>query len=217
MLYSSEYYIRILLLKADLNSTFSSVIVQYRTLPYSLLSNCWTQITLHVKKIIRQWNNIGASMRNRALLAKALLQSRCYYLLDGNGILTQVLRKLSNSIQRFVRGKFSLTPYSILAAPVSEGGLDCPSLIDRKLAYDAKFISDLITLPSNTLWKDWMRADLFLASSYTRGKSDSIPVYPLVQQSFTMLKLLEPRVRQAIASCIKLGYNIQCAFPSTAA
>ena len=176
----------------------------------------WTQIALHVRKIIRQWNNIGASMCNRALLAKALLQSRCYYLLDGNGIPNKMLRSLSNTIQRFVRGKFSLAPYSILAAPVSEGGLDCPSLIDRKLAYNAKFISDLITLPSNTLWKDWTRADLFLASSYTRGRTDSMPVYPLVQQSFTTLKLLEPRVRQAITSCMKLGYNIQCAFPSTA-
>ena len=44
-----------------------------------------------------------------------------------------------------------------------------------------------------------------------------MPVYPLVQQSFTTLKLLEPHVRQAFISCLKLGYNIQCAFPSTAA
>ena len=46
----------------------------------------WTQISLHISHLIRQWNAIGASQRNRVLLAKALLLSRCYYLLDSNGI-----------------------------------------------------------------------------------------------------------------------------------
>ena len=35
----------------------------------------WEQIYSHIKKIVRQWNAIGASLLNRALLAKALLLS----------------------------------------------------------------------------------------------------------------------------------------------
>ena len=65
-------------------------------------SDCWEQIYSHIKKIICQWNAIGASLLNRALLAKALLLSRCYYLLDCNGIPSKLLNKINNSICRFV-------------------------------------------------------------------------------------------------------------------
>jgi hypothetical protein len=51
-----------------------------------LASARWDQIYSHIKKIIRQWNAIGASARNRTILAKALLLSRCSYLMDCNGI-----------------------------------------------------------------------------------------------------------------------------------
>ena len=62
----------------------------------------WEQIYSHIKKIIHQWNAIGASLLNRALLAKALLLSRCYYLLDCNGIPTKLLNKITSTICRFV-------------------------------------------------------------------------------------------------------------------
>ena len=88
----------------------------------------WKQIADHISKIIRQWKAIGASMRNRIVLAKALMMSRCYYLYDGNGAPPSVLKHISQSILGFVRGRFSCAPYSILSAPLREGGLDCPSL-----------------------------------------------------------------------------------------
>ena len=62
----------------------------------------WEQIYSHIKKIVRQWNAIGASLLNRALLAKALLLSRCYYLLDCNGIPTKLLNKITSTICCFV-------------------------------------------------------------------------------------------------------------------
>ena len=46
----------------------------------------WSQISDQIYRLIRQWQAIGASLPNRVLLAKALMQSRCYYLLDGNSI-----------------------------------------------------------------------------------------------------------------------------------
>ena len=46
----------------------------------------WKQILAHIKKLASQWNGIGASVLNRVLLAKALMLSRCYYLMDGNSI-----------------------------------------------------------------------------------------------------------------------------------
>jgi len=62
----------------------------------------WAQIHRHNTRLIKQWRAIGASVQNRALLAKALLQSRCYHLLDGNGIHPSTLRKMSQQIQNFV-------------------------------------------------------------------------------------------------------------------
>jgi len=81
----------------------------------------WVQIYSHIKKIIRQWNAIGASLLNRALLAKALLLSRCYYLLDCNGIPAPLLNKITNSICRFVCGLYLHMPYSFLSAPLPQG------------------------------------------------------------------------------------------------
>ena len=58
----------------------------------------WDQIYSHIKKIVCQWNAIGASLLNCALLAKALLLSRCYYLLDCNGIPTKLLNKITSTV-----------------------------------------------------------------------------------------------------------------------
>ena len=178
----------------------------------------WRQIADHISKIIRQWKAIGASMRNRVVLAKALMMSRCYYLYDGNGAPPSVLRRISQSILGFVRGRFSCAPYSILSAPLREGGLDCPSLIHCCQAYDAKFIGDLISAPLDVPWKVWTMADLRQASlSSAAPNPSSWHPNPLTQHAFLTLRKLDPRVRQSIVTLRSLGYNIQCAFPSSEA
>ena len=151
----------------------------------------WEQIYSHIKKIICQWNAIGASLLNRALLAKALLLSRCYYLLDCNGIPAKILGKINSAVCHFVCGPFSHLPYTFLSAPLSSGGLNCPSLRERKLAYDTKFISDLISSPLDIAWKQWTQADLSTASSKP-GKLPGININPLLQCSIVKLSDLEP-------------------------
>ena len=76
----------------------------------------WLQIDAHIKKIILQWQAIGALVRNRSLLAKALMLSRCHFLMDGNGIPPNMLRKISNKIMSFICGKFSAMAYNTLEA-----------------------------------------------------------------------------------------------------
>ena len=173
----------------------------------------WSQIYSHIRKIVRQWNAIGASLLNRALLAKALLLSRCYYLLDCNGIPRPLLNKINSAICRFVRGPYSHMPYSFLSAPLSHGGLNCPSFKERKLAYDAKFIGDLISSPQDVAWKLWTHADLSDATSKP-GKTPGIHMNPLLQHGIVKLSDLEPRLRHAYTSCRTLRYDISCAFPS---
>jgi len=150
------------------------------------------------------------------LLAKALLLSRCYYLLDCNGIPAPMLNKITNSVCRFVRGPYSHMPYSFLSAPLSRGGLNCPSLKERKLAYDAKFMGDLISEPLNLPWKAWAHTDLSCASSKP-GKLPGTDLNPLLQRSMVRLSSLEPRLRHAYVSCRVLRYDVSCAFPSLAA
>ena len=137
----------------------------------------WKQILAHIKKLASQWNGIGASLLNRVLLAKALMLSRCYYLLDGNSIPPAILRKISNVIQRFVRGSYSTAPYSLLEAPLTSGGLNCPSLVTRKLAYDAKFFSDLISGPADAPWRAWTFADLDRASVFCNKTNPFLPLF----------------------------------------
>ena len=176
----------------------------------------WEQIYSHIKKIVRQWNAISASLLNCALLAKALLLSRCYYLLDCNGIPTKLLNQINSTVCRFVRGTYSHLPYAFLSAPLASGGLNCPSLKEWKLAYDAKFISDLISSPFDVNWKLWTMADLSAASSKP-GKIPGLSINPLLQRSIVKLSDLEPRVRHAYVSCRALRYDVSCAFPSMAA
>jgi ribonuclease HI len=181
-----------------------------------LASARWDQIYSHIKKIICQWNAIGTSACNRTVLAKALLLSCCSYLMDCNGIPHPLLHKINNTICRFVRGRFSNAPFSILSAPLVRGGMNCPSLKERKLAYDAKFMGDLISLPLDLPWKDWTHMDLLLAST-NPSRQDGVHLNPLLQLSVTKLSSLEPRVRSAFVSCRDLRYDISCAFPSLAA
>ena len=179
-------------------------------------SDQWEQIYSHIRKIIRQWNAIRASLLNCALLAKALLLSQCYYLLDCNGIPAKLLNKINNVICCFIRGSYSHLPYSFISAPLSMGGLNCPSLKEWKLAYDTKFVGDLISSPFDTSWKLWTMANLSAASSKP-GKQPGPNINPLLQCSIVKLSDLEPRVRHAYISCQSLRYDVSCAFPSMAA
>src|SRR5258706_2162299 len=180
----------------------------------------WKQITSHIKKLVSQWTSIGASILNRVVLAKALMMSRCYYLLDGNSIPPSALRKLNNVIHRFVRGSYSSAPYRLLESPLSEAGLNCPSLHSRMLAYDAKFISDLISGPASTPWRAWTFADLALASVFNSSSKKQAfpgPFNPLLQSCHCRYTMLQPRVRAAWKSIRRLRYDIRCSFPSAAA
>jgi hypothetical protein len=94
--------------------------------------------------------------------------------------------------------------------------MNCPSLKERKLAYDAKFMGDLISLPLDLPWKDWTHMDLLLAST-NPSRQDGVHLNPLLQLSVTKLSSLEPRVKSAFVSCRDLRYDISCAFPSLAA
>ena len=177
----------------------------------------WKQILAHIKLIVRQWNSVGASIMNRVLLAKALLLSRCYYLLDGNGIPPVMLRKINNVIQRFVRGTYSSAPYCILEPPLRDGGLNCPSLRSRALAYDAKFFSDLISGDQHVAWKVWTMADLDQASVFnSSSRKEAFPgrLNPLLQSCHCRYTMLEPHVRDTWKSLRSLRYDVRCSFPS---
>jgi len=175
----------------------------------------WSQIHKHNTRLIRQWRAIGASVRNRALLAKALLQSRCYHLLDGNGIPPSTLRKMSQQIQNFVRGPFSVMPFDVLEAPLAEGGLGCPSLAHRKEAYDLRFLSHLVSGPQQTLWKVWTWAGLRAASS-TNNTAKIVGLNPFLQRAYTRPSVLEPRLRQAFLTAKKYGLDLRCQAPPLA-
>ena len=175
----------------------------------------WAQIHKHNTRLMRQWRAIRASMQNRALLAKALLQSRCYHLLDGNGIHPSTLWKLSQQIQNFVRGLFSVMPFDVLEAPVEEGGLNCPSLAHRKEAYDLRFLSHLISGPQRPLWKVWMWAGLWAATS-TSNRADIVGLNPFLQRAYTRPTVLEARLWQAFLTAKKYGLDLRCQAPPLA-
>ena len=172
----------------------------------------WAQIARHNARLMRQWRAIGASVQNRALLAKVLLQSRCYHLLDGNGIPSSTLRKMSQQIQNFVRGSFSTMPFDTLAAPLKEGGLNCPSLHHRKEAYDLRFLSHLISGPQQVLWKEWTWAGLRMASS-TNKSAKITGLNPFLQRAYTRPSVLEPWLRQAFLTAKKYGLDLRCQAP----
>ena len=179
-------------------------------------SDRWSQIDKHVKKIISQWRAIGASARNRSLLAKALMLSRCHFLMDGNGIPPGMLNKIGNKIMNFVRGKFSAMAYKTLEAPLAEGGLNTPSLATRKMATDLKFLSDLVTGDQTVPWKQWTWMDLKMASTSSRAGTYG-GLNPFLQQAHTMPSLLQSRVSQAFLTARKFGLDMVCAAPSIAA
>jgi len=100
-----------------------------------------------------------------------------------------------------------------------EGGLNCPSLVHRKAAYDAKFIMDLVSRPADTPWKAWTMVDLEHASAHSRSWKSTLEttVNPLMQHAYITLKLLEPQVRAAFLAARALWYNTDRCFPSVSA
>ena len=176
----------------------------------------WEQIDKHIKKIISQWRAIGASARNRSILAKALMLSRCHFLMDGNGIPPCMLSRIGNKIMSFVRGKFSAMAYKTLEAPLEEGGLNTPSLATRKMAADLKFLSDLVSGDQRVPWKQWTWMDLKMASTSSRAGTHG-GLNPFLQQAYTKPSLLQGRVSQAFLTARKFGLDMVCAAPSPAA
>jgi len=179
-------------------------------------SDRWVQIDKHIKKIISQWRAIGASARNRSLLAKALMLSRCHFLMDGNGIPPNMLNRIGNKIMNFVRGKFSAMAYRTLEAPLAEGGLNTPSLAAQKMAADLKFLSDLVTGDQRVPWKQWTWMDLKMASTSSRAGTHG-GLNPFLQQAHTMPSLLQSRVSQAFLTARRFGLDLVSAAPSIAA
>ena len=197
-------------------------------------SDRWAQLLDHIRYLIHQWVSIGASLPNRVIIAKALLLSRCYWLLDGNGIPPSFLRKISSVILHFVRGRFSSAPYSLLESPLSLGGVNCPSLSSRKVAYDLKFLSDLFSGPSDSLWRAWASYDIALSSSTSKSSLPSgtagpdaaawlvrpfgggLPhpvLRPFLQDTHTRSSSLSDRLCQAFESARSVGADPRCPFP----
>jgi len=173
----------------------------------------WKQVERHVSKLIWQWTAIGASVQNRCVLAKALMQSRCYHLLDGNSIPTRTLNKISRKISGFVRGRFSAESYDTLEAPLNEGGLNCPSLVTRKRAYDLRFLSHLVSGSRQAPWQIWTWKDLSLAT-FSNTHLENSGLNPFLQLAFTKVSLLEPRVAQAFRTARQFGLDLDSCAPS---
>ena len=184
--------------------------------PPGCTSHRWLTIEKHIRSLTAQWTSIGTSILNRVLLAKALMQSRCFYLLDGNSIPLPSLRRINGIIMRFVRGRNSCMAYLQLEAPLALGGVNCPSLITKKRAYDLKFLGDLISGDSSIPWKKWTMR--MILDSTSRDASGSGPrLHPFLQLSHTGVSSLHERVRAAFATARFVGVDVDCCFPSRAA
>lgn len=170
----------------------------------------WSQISDHVSHLICQWQAIGTLLPNRVLLAKALMQSHCYYLLDGNSIPNPVLQKLSNKIMHFVCSPFSRMPYSFLEAPLASGSANCPSLISQKAAYDLKFLSDLISGPPSPLWKIWTMHDLHVFSP----SSQHLDNLHLLQKAYTRPTQLNNHLSSTFLAAQHISLDLRTCFPS---
>jgi len=176
----------------------------------------WSQVDSHIGRIIRQWRAIGASAQNRSVLAKALMLSRCHFLLDGNGIPAYWRNRIGGKIQRFVRGNMSSMAYRTLEAPIEEGGINCPSLTTRQEACDLRFLSELVSGPQKVPWKRWVWKDVKLASfTCVTGKESGLN--PFLQRAHVKPSLLQDRVRQAFLTARRVGLDLSCAAPSQAA
>ena len=175
-------------------------------------SDRWSQFYDHISRLIKQWNAIGASLPNRVLLAKALLMSRCYYLLDGNSAPPAILRRISQMILRFVRGPFSNAPYGLLQPSLADGGLNCPSLEVWKVAYDLKFLCDLVSGPPDALWRVWTMHNLS-SSTFSNSALHAPHLDPLLQLGHTKLASMSDRLHDAFLSARRVGLDLRSVFP----
>ena len=203
------------------NATFLSPEEPLRILgvwvgPQGCTAHRWLTIEKHIRSLTTQWSSIGTSVLNRVLLAKALMQSRCFYLLDGNSIPLPSLRRINGVIMRFVRGRNSCMAFVQLEAPLALGGVNCPSLLTKKRAYDLKFLGDLISGDPSIPWKRWTLK--MLLDSTSRDASGSGPrLHPFLQLSHTGVSSLHERVKSAFATARFVGIDVDCCFPSRAA
>jgi hypothetical protein len=172
----------------------------------------WSHINANVSKLIVQWKAISASIQNRVLLAKALMQSCCYYLLDRNSTPPKRLLKISQWIQRFIWGPNSCMPYSSLASPVQLGRVDCPPLTLRAEGWNLKFLGDLLSGNWNTLWKLWTLKDIELASQPSQTDK-KVYTNPFLQHSYMCFSKLEPQVLAAIKTARKYRLFLQSTNP----
>ena len=195
--------------------------------------DCWSQLSSHISSISLQWSSIGVSLPNCVLVAKSLMLSRCYWLLSSNSIPGVWLQCISNKIMRFVRGSFSRSPYSYLEAPLVDGGLNCPSLITRKAAYDLKSLGDLVSSPQDTPWKVRTTKDLTRSTQHSPNKGTpssatrdwtafgmsqlGYKLHPLLQKGHTQDAGLSPHLHSALHSACLVSVDTHCAFPSLAA
>ena len=123
----------------------------------------------------------------------------------------------------FVRGKYSAAPYSFLESPLSAGGLNCPSLITRKSAYDLKLLSDLISSPQDAPWRVWMAYDLSLSTAPDHRFVCS-GLNPFLQNSHTRFyrRLPDGSSQRTMSDCLSdtfatswlVGIGPRCSFPS---
>ena len=114
----------------------------------------------------------------------------------------------------FVRGPFCRLPFASLEAPLSSGGVNCPSLISRSTAYDLKFLGDLISGSPSVPWKVWMMRDLTLFS-HSNGSRCDIHLNPLLQRAFTKSSRLNDRLTAAFKSAQHVSLDLRSSFPSS--
>jgi hypothetical protein len=103
-----------------------------------------------------------------------------------------------------------------LEHPLSDGGINCPSLSTRKLAFDIRFLGQLADPSTNLPWQVWTRANLTRASTPgTNNWAHSLD--PFLQQCWTHLASLEPCLKAAWISAKRLRIDLSHIFPATPA
>jgi len=116
----------------------------------------------------------------------------------------------------------------MIAPPLAKGGLNFPSLIHRKAAYDLKFLGDLTQGDQTTPWKIWTYTDLRRASTARPSTKPQNPnkhaprdkhrnLDPLLQCAHTKYGALEPHIRHAVMAARRARLNIQSCAPSAQA
>jgi len=117
----------------------------------------------------------------------------------------------------------------MMAPPLTKGGLNFPSLSNRKEAYDLKFLGDLTQGDQTIPWKSWTYANLRRASTARPSTKwlnpNRVPhnrdvhrnLDPILQRAHTKYSDLEPRVWHAVNAARRARINIKlCALSARA-